>query len=207
MFQLDACILGFEHLKSLYEDDEDFGELYKDCKWHPKGDFLIQDGFLFEGARLCIPKCGTRELLIREVHGGSLASHFGENKTIFMLKEHYYWPRMSKDVQDVLKRCATCQVAKSHLLPHGLYMPLPVHTLPWEDVSMDFVLGLPRTQRSKDSIFVVVDRFLKMAHFIRYAKTNDATHIAELYFKEVTRLHGIPRSIVLDRDTKFLTRF
>ena len=207
LFQLDACILGFEHLKSLYEKDEDFGELYNECSRHPKGDFLLQEGFLFKGPRLCIPKCGTRELLIREVHGGSLAGHFGENKTLAMLKEHYYWPRMSKDVQDMVKRCATCQVAKSHLLPQGLYMPLPVPTLPWEDVSMDFVLGLPRTQRGKDSIFVVVDRFSKMAHFIPCAKTNDATHIAELYFKEVMRLHGIPRSIVSDRDTKFLSHF
>jgi len=163
LFQLNACILGFEHLKSLYEDDEDFGELYKECKRHPKGDFLIQDGFLFKGPRLCIPKCGTRKLLIREVHDESLADHFWENKTLIMLKEHYYWLSMSKDVQDVIKRCAACQVAKSHLLPHGHYMPLPVPTLPWEDVSMDFVLGLLRTQMSKDSIFVVVDRFSKMA--------------------------------------------
>jgi len=114
---------------------------------------------------------------------------------------------MSKDVQYVLKRCATCQVAKSHLLPHDLYMPLSVPTLVWEDVSMDFVLRLPRTQRSKDSIFVVVDRFSKMAHFIPYTKTNDATHISELYFKEVMRLRGIPTSIVSDCDTKFLSHF
>ena len=65
MFQLDACILGFEYLKSLYEDDEDFGELYKECLQHPKGDFLVQDGFLFKGLRLCVPKFSTRELLVR----------------------------------------------------------------------------------------------------------------------------------------------
>jgi len=72
---------------------------------HPKGDFLIQEEFLFKGTRLCVQRCSTRELLIKEVHGGSLAGHYGENKALTMLKEHYYWPGMEKDVQDILKRC------------------------------------------------------------------------------------------------------
>jgi len=122
------------------------------------------------------------------VHGGSLGGQYSENKTLIMLREHYYWPSMSKDVQDVLGRCVTCQVAKSHLLSQGLNMPLPISTLHWVEVRMDFILVLPKTQRNKASIFVVVDKFSKIAHFMTCNKTNDATHIAKLYFKEVMKL-------------------
>jgi len=196
LFQLDTCVLGFKNLKSLYATDEDFGELYATCQRHPKDDFMIQDGYLFKSIRLCIPKHNTRELVIREVHSRSLTGHDGGNKTLSMLQEHYYWPGMSKDVQDILKRCTICQVAKSHILPQGLYTSLLVPTAPWVDVSMDFALGLPNTQHNKDLIFVVVDRFWKMAHLVSSNKANDATNIIELCFKEITRLHGIPQSII-----------
>nr|KYP41877.1 Transposon Ty3-I Gag-Pol polyprotein [Cajanus cajan] len=123
-----------------------------------------------------------------------------------MLKEKFFWPHMKKDVQRFCSRCIACLRAKSKTKPHGLYTPLPISISPWVDISMDFILGLPRTQRGKDSIFVV-DRFSKMTHFIPCHKVDDASNIAKLFFQELVRLHGFPKTIVSDRDVKFLSNF
>ena len=162
---------------------------------------------MFRANKLCIPASSVRLLLLQEAHGGGLMGHFGVKKTEDVLATHFFWPKMRRDVERFIARCTTCQKAKSRLNPHGLYMPLPVPSVPWEDISMDFVLGLPRTKKGRDSIFVVVDRFSKMAHFIPCHKSDDAVNVADLFFREIIRLHGVPNTIVSDRDTKFLSHF
>jgi hypothetical protein len=168
---------------------------------------MIQEGLLFKGNQLCIPNCSMGENLLKEKHNGGLDEHFSHEKTFAKLSESYFWPGMRSEVKQFVNRCRIFQHSKGRKQNAGFYQPLPILERPWDEISMDFVLGLPRTQRGVDSIFVVVDRFSKMAHFISCQKTSDATHIANLFFKEVIQLHGLPRSIVSDRDTKFIGNF
>jgi hypothetical protein len=110
-------------------------------------------------------------------------------------------------VERYVSRCMTCNKAKSFLNPHGLHMPLHIPSVPWEDISMDFVLGLPRTKRGRDNIFMFVNRFSKMAHFIPCHKSDNASQVGDLFFTKIICLHGVPNTTVLDRDAKFISHF
>ena len=114
---------------------------------------------------------------------------------------------MQCDVKKFVEGCRICQHAKGRSQNTGLYQPLPIPASPWDSISMDFVLGLPRTQIGHDSIYIVVYIFSKKAHFIACKNTNDATNIANLLFSEIVKLYGFPSSIVFDRDTKFVGHF
>ncbi|CAA7038931.1 unnamed protein product [Microthlaspi erraticum] len=200
--QQKAC-----QIKDLYASDSDFAEIYKSCSKFAFGRYFRQDGFLFYENRLCVPNCSLRDLFVREGTWRRLDGTLWCGQNTSSHEDHFHWPHMIRDVERICSRCATCKQSKSKVQPHGLYTPLPIPSHPWTDISMDFVLGLPRTRTGKDSIFVIVDRFSKMAHFVACRKTDDASHVAALFFKEIVRLHGMPRTIVSDRDTKFLSYF
>ena len=195
---------GFDSFRDLLDTDPYFSVVSQDVQAGKRTEFMLQEGFLFRGNQLCIPDCSLRLQIIKELHG---EGHVGRDRTLQLIQDSYFWPSVRKDVAKYVQRCRVCQVSKGSSTNAGLYMPLPVPSQPWTDISMDFVLGLPRTQRGNDSIFVVVDRFSKMVHFIPCKKTTDAVHVAQLFFREVYRLHGLPVSIVSDRDTRFLSHF
>jgi len=121
---LDARFLGFEHIKELYNDDSDFANVYNACETSASGKFYKLEGYLFKESRLCVPLSSIRELLVREAHRGGLMGHFGAVKTLDVLDEHFYWPKMKKDVRRICDKYITCRKTKSRTQPHGLYIPL-----------------------------------------------------------------------------------
>lgn len=150
-----------------YSEEEDFSEIWKlCCDSQPPLGFKIDDGFLLKNNRLSIPKTSLRQQLISEAHDGGLAGHFGRDKTVKQLEEIFYWPGFKKETERYVRRCPICLEVKGTRQNTGLYLPLPVPKEPWVDLSMDFVLGLPRTKAGFDFTFVVVDRFSKMPRFL-----------------------------------------
>ena len=112
------------------------------------------------------------------------------------------------DVRDYVMGCSVCQQEKAvHRVPAGLLQPLQLPDRKWADVSMDFIMGLPESESGNDGILTVVDRATKMVHLIPVRQTITAAETARVFWDQVGRLHGIPRSIVSDRDPRFVSKF
>ena len=115
---------------------------------------------------------------------------------------------MKRDVSEFVTKCMVCQKVKAeHQVPLGLLQPIRIPEWKWDRITMDFVVGLPLKIRKHDSIWVVVDRLTKSAHFLPVGTDYALNKLVELYIREIVRLHGIPISIISDRDPRFTSRF
>ena len=170
--------------------------------------FSLENGVLYYKGRLVIPR--TSRLItsiIGEFHNSPMGGHSGETKTYQRLASELFWVGMRKDVVKYVQECTVCQQNK-HLAttPAGLLQPLPLPAKVWEEITMDFIEGLPRSE-GVDTILVVVDRLSKYAHFVGLKHPFTAASVAAIFVREVVRLHGIPNAIVSDRDRVFLSHF
>jgi hypothetical protein len=115
---------------------------------------------------------------------------------------------MKREIAFYIARCDVCQHVKAeHQRPAGLLQPLKVPMWKWEEVGMDFITSLPRSNRGHDSIWVIVDRLTKVAHFLPVKTTDRGYNLAELYISQIVSLHGVPKRIVSDRGSQFTSRF
>jgi hypothetical protein len=166
-------------------------------------------GILWFGDRLVVPKDPElRKKILDEAHLSKFSMHLGSNKMYHDLRSLYWWTRMKREIAKYLSECDTCQRIKaSHLKAAGPLQPLPIPSWKWEDICMDFIVGLPNTSRHHDSIWVIVDRLTKTAHFLPVHTTHKTEKYAEIYVDQIVRLHGIPKTIVSDRGALFVARF
>jgi hypothetical protein len=166
-------------------------------------------GILWFESILVVPKNkDLKNKILDEAHLSKFSMHPGSTKMYHDLKPLYWWTRMKREIAQYVSECDTCQRIKaSHLKSAGALQPLSIPSWKWDDISMDFIVGLPNTSRHHDSIWVIVDRLTKVAHFLPVHTTDKAQKYAELYIDQIVCLHGLPRTIVSDRGAQFVARF
>src|SRR5213083_2205899 len=168
-----------------------------------------QDGIVWFKNRLVVPK--DRELrrqILDEAHHSRFLIHPGSTKMYQDLKPRFWWTRMKREIAKYVSECDVYRRVKAdHLKSAGQLHPLPIPSWKWEDIHMDFIVGLPRTQKGYDSIWVIIDRLTKTAHFIPVKTIYQAKTYAELYISRIVYLHGVPKTITSDRGPQFIARF
>ncbi|KAJ9566644.1 hypothetical protein OSB04_002610 [Centaurea solstitialis] len=167
------------------------------------------DGVRYFKGRVWIPKVDQlRTMIMDEAHQSKYSIHPGSDKMYKGLKEHYWWPGMKKDIATYVSKCLTCaRIKAEQQKPSGLLQQPEIPEWKWEQISMDFVTKLPKTKKGHDSIWVIVDRLTKSAHFLPIRESFSIDKLAQLYVDEIVMRHGVPISIISDRDSRFTSRF
>ena len=146
--------------------------------------------------------------LLEEAHRSKFNIHPGTTKMYRDLRQNYWWRGMKRDIAKFVSKCLICQQVKiEHRVPIGKLQRILIPEWKWEQVTMDFVTGLPKTVKGYDEIWVIVDRLTKSAHFLPINKKYSLDKLASLYIKKIIRYHGVPVSIISDRDPRFTSKF
>ncbi|KAJ0932532.1 putative nucleotidyltransferase, Ribonuclease H [Helianthus annuus] len=166
-------------------------------------------GLKMRFGRIWIPRfCEVKAALLDEAHKSRYSVHPGATKMYRDLKTNYWWPGMKRDIVKYVTKCLTCsQVKAEHQKPYGESQPLGIPLWKWEELTMDLVTKLPRTKKGYDTIWVIVDRLTKSAHFLPIKEAYSSEKMAEIYMNEIVSRHGVPVSIISDRDTRFTSRY
>jgi hypothetical protein len=169
---------------------------------------VSNDGLVVMGKRIYLPNDEVlKGEVLKEAHEFKLAIHPGSTKMYRDLKESYWWPKMKREIAKYVAKCAIYQQVKmEHQRPAGELQSLSIPEWKWENITMDFVSGLPKNRKGHDAIWVIVDRLTKSSLFLHIKMGDSVEKLAQLYIKEVVRLHGVPVSIVSDRDPRFTSR-
>ncbi|GJS94723.1 putative nucleotidyltransferase, ribonuclease H [Tanacetum coccineum] len=197
-------------IKEAQRDDGELWAIVQNVEDGKHTEFSVDDdGVVWFEDRLCVPNDqALREKVMTEAHSSLFTIHPGSTKMYRDLKQYFWWNGMKQDVATFVSKCMTCQQVKiEHQRASGLLQPLEIPMWKWDEISMDFVTGLPTTQKRHDAIWVVVDRLTKSAHFLPIRKNYGISKLAEIFRQEIVRLHGTPTSIVSDRDPKFTSHF
>jgi hypothetical protein len=170
---------------------------------------IDENGVLWFDDRLIVPKdCELRNQIMDDAHKSKLSIHPGSSKMYQDLRPHFWWTKIKKEIAAYVARCDTCcRLIAIHMRPAGLLNPLPIPNWKWDDISMDFITGLPTTRKGHDSIWVIVDRLTKSAHFLPINTSARALEYVDLYVKEIVKLHGVPKTIVFNRGPQFTAHF
>jgi hypothetical protein len=176
-----------------------------------KGDDRLQpaNGHFYLEERLCIPPdAALRTRLIRECHDASVSGHLGKDKTSEQLQRRFYWKGMHEEVRKYVVSCDACQRNKpAQQLPLGLLQPLPIPPRAFHTWSMDLITGLPRSKLGHDAVTVFVCKATKLVHFTACLTAISAPQLARLFTDNIVRLHGLPETIISDRDPRFTATF
>ncbi|KAA3460507.1 retrotransposon protein [Gossypium australe] len=195
--------------ESQLNDDELSVKLQQVQNEELEGYGINDKGVLCFKDKVCMPKDQElRRKILQESHSSPYAMHPGGSKLYRDLREQFWWPGLKREVTEFVGKCLTCQQVKAeHQVPSGLLQPIKIPQWKWERITMDFVSGLPLTPIKKDSVWVIVDKLTKSAHFIPVRVDYSLQKLAKLYVAKIVRLHGVPVAIISDRDPRFTSRF